>query len=331
MIDIEGLILTAPDIEKIKHPNTGGVILFTRNYQDTEQLIALINSIRTARNGPILVAVDQEGGRVQRFKQGFTRLPAAACYAQTPDRADTLAEAAGWLMAAELRAVGIDFSFAPVLDVDCGISEIIGDRSFAQNPQRAAQIALTFRRGMKTAGMSAVGKHFPGHGAVAADSHLDLPVDERDLTTIRNRDFLPFNLLIKDGLEGMMPAHVIYPKVDSKPAGFSSVWIQQILRDECGFKGAVFSDDLSMQAAATAGNYVERARLALLAGCDMILVCNNPQAAEQILEATPKTDNLRRTQRLLNMMGQPALNRSQLTASARWLQASELIGNITER
>lgn len=331
MIDIEGLILTAPDIEKIKHPNTGGVILFTRNYQDTEQLIALINSIRTARNGPILVAVDQEGGRVQRFKQGFTRLPAAACYAQTPDRADTLAEAAGWLMAAELRAVGIDFSFAPVLDVDCGISEIIGDRSFAQNPQRAAQIALAFRRGMKTAGMSAVGKHFPGHGAVAADSHLDLPVDERDLTTIRNRDFLPFNLLIQDGLEGMMPAHVIYPKVDSKPAGFSSVWIQQILRDECGFKGTVFSDDLSMQAAATAGNYVERARLALLAGCDMILVCNNPQAAEQILEATPKTDNLRRTQRLLNMMGQPALNRSQLTASARWLQASELIGNITER
>ncbi len=331
MIDVEGLTLTDTEIEKIKHPNTGAVILFARNYDTPEQVTELINSIRNARNGYILVAVDQEGGRVQRFHRGFTRLPPAASYAQNQQHCVDLAKSAGWLMAAELLAVGIDFSFAPVLDIDCGISEIIGDRSFSQDPETATQIATGFRAGMNNAGMPAVGKHFPGHGAVAVDSHHGLPVDDRELSVIREKDLHPFQVLIEQGLEGVMPAHVVYPKVDEKPAGFSSVWIKQILRNELGFNGAVFSDDLSMQGAAIAGGYIERARLALLAGCDMILVCNEPRAAEQVLDATPIASDPQRTRRLLNMRGNPQMMRNELMETAQWQRLSTLISSMTER
>lgn len=325
MIDVEGLTLTAHEQEKIHHPNTGAVILFSRNYESPEQLIALIDSIRNARKGPILIAVDQEGGRVQRFKHGFTRLPPAGCYRERPE----LAEAAGWLMASEMLSVGIDFSFAPVLDVDCGISEVIGDRSFSTDPQLAAQLAASFRKGMRSAGMSATGKHFPGHGAVAADSHMALPIDERELNGIRAKDLVPFKLLIEQGLEAVMPAHVVYPAVDELPAGFSEKWLQNILRRELYFNGAIFSDDLNMGGAAIAGDFSERAKLAQQAGCDMLLVCNNPKAAEQVLESVPIKSDPPRTQRLDAMRGKPRMTRTMLQASNQWQQISQQIAQIS--
>ncbi len=325
MLDVEGLTLTLHEQEKINHPNTGAVILFSRNYQNPEQLTGLINSIRAARDGDILIAVDQEGGRVQRFQNGFTRLPPASYYAHDPE----LAESAGWLMAAELLAVGVDFSFAPVLDIDCGVSQIIGDRSFSSNPEQATQLASLFRKGMNTAGMAAIGKHFPGHGAVALDSHLTLPIDTRNLDSIRAKDLLPFKQLIKEGLEGIMPAHVVYPNIDPDPAGFSSFWIQQILRQELNFNGAVFSDDLSMAGAASAGDFPERARRAQQAGCDMILVCNNPLAAEQVLEALPIIQNPVREQRLRKMQGKPTKSQN-LMNTGKWQQISNLINQLTQ-
>jgi beta-N-acetylhexosaminidase len=314
MIDIAGLTLTALDKEKIAHPNTGALILFSRNFENPEQIQALIKNIRKARSGEILIAVDQEGGRVQRFQNGFTRLPAAARYAEYPQ----LAESAGWLMAAELLAVGVDFSFAPVLDVDTGVSEIIGNRSFSSDCQQAAQLASAFRRGMRRAGMAATGKHFPGHGAVAMDSHLTLPIDERDLAAIRQQDLVPFQKLIAEGLEAIMPAHVVYPQVDELPAGFSKIWVQQILRQELGFTGTVFSDDLSMAGAAVMGDYLERARLADQAGCDMLLVCNNAAAAEQVLDSFKPQANPFRQQRLDAMRGCNAISRHDLYNSEQW-------------
>jgi beta-N-acetylhexosaminidase len=321
MLDVAGLSLTAHEKEVINHPNTGAVILFARNYQDPEQVSQLIDSIRKARNGQILIAVDQEGGRVQRFQNGFTRLPPACHYADTPE----LAETAGWLMAAELLAVGVDFSFAPVLDVDCGISDVIGNRSFSTDSKHATALASAFRKGMNSAGMAATGKHFPGHGAVAADSHLGLPVDNRDLETVLAKDLLPFKTLISEGLEAIMPAHVVYSNIDPNPAGFSRFWIQQILRGELGFKGVVFSDDLSMEGAASAGSYPDRAKLAQDAGCDMLLVCNNPSAAEQVLDALPITCDSQREQRLARMRGMPRLNREDLLQTRQWQQSSARI------
>ncbi len=323
MLDIAGLTLSQDEKEKLNHPNTGAVILFSRNYQNPEQVTELINSIRAARNGKLLIAVDQEGGRVQRFQQGFTRLPPAAYYAQAPE----LAEPAGWLMAAELLAVGVDFSFAPVLDIDCGVSEIIGNRSFSTEPALATRLSSSFRKGMNAAGMAATGKHFPGHGAVALDSHLTLPIDERDLDSIRAKDLAPFKQLIEEGLEGIMPAHVVYPNIDPNPAGFSPFWIQHILRQELNFNGTVFSDDLSMEGAASVGDFPQRARLAQLAGCDMILVCNNPAAAEQVLDALPVTQDPVRELRLNRMQGKPQMNREQLMHSEKWQHLSTLINH----
>lgn len=325
MIDLRGTSLLPEEREQLRHPATGGVILFSRNYESPEQLAGLNESIRAARPG-ILIAVDHEGGRVQRFRDGFTRLPPAASYAEhcgSDDSAllDAL-ESAGWLMAAELLAVGVDFSFAPVLDVDCGISAIIGDRSFSRDPANAGHFALSFANGMRKAGMAAVGKHFPGHGAVALDSHLALPEDPRSYAEIAAKDLLPFRQLIHAGLEGVMPAHVVYPAVDSRPAGFSAHWISKILRDDLGFDGAVFSDDLSMAGAAFAGDFTQRARLALQAGCDMVLVCNAPEAAAVVLEQLSDVMT-QRQDRLERMRGHFDLDRASLLESARWREAHE--------
>ena len=303
------------------------MILFARNYENPQQVTELIDSIRAVRSGPLLIAVDQEGGRVQRFQNGFTRLPPAASYARAPE----LAESAGWLMAAELLAIGVDFSFAPVLDIDCGVSQIIGDRSFSTDAELATQLSSSFRKGMKSAGMAATGKHFPGHGAIALDSHLTLPIDERDLESLRNIDLIPFKQLINEGLEAVMPAHVLYTQIDANPAGFSKFWIQTILREELNFKGVVFSDDLSMEGAAFAGDFPERAKRAQLAGCDMLLVCNNPAAAEQILEALPVTNDPVRTQRLMSMQGQKRLDRTELMNSSLWQKTAALIKQHRER
>lgn len=326
MLDVEGLTLAGHEKEKINHPNTGAVILFARNYENPQQITELISNIRAARQGDILIAVDQEGGRVQRFKNGFTRLPPASCYAEAPE----LAESAGWLMATELLSVGVDFSFAPVLDIDCGVSQIIGDRSFSTDPLLATKLAGLFRKGMNAAGMAATGKHFPGHGAVALDSHLTLPIDNRSIETLRAKDFLPFKQLINEGLEGIMPAHVLYPNIDSNPAGFSSFWIQEILRKELNFNGTVFSDDLSMAGAAFAGDFIERAKLAQQAGCDMLLVCNNPLAAEQVLEALPITEDLIREHRLKRMQGKPNTTNAFID-SEKWQQTSILINQLIEK
>lgn len=325
MIDVEGLTLTATEKARINHPNTGAIILFSRNFHDPEQVSKLIAEIRLARNGEILIAVDQEGGRVQRFQQGFTRLPPAVCYSAHPE----LAESAGWLMASELLAVGVDFSFAPVLDVDCGVSEIIGNRSFSQNAESAARLAGHFRKGMKSAGMAATGKHFPGHGAVALDSHLTLPVDDRDFDAIQHKDLIPFKQLIDDGLEAIMPAHVVYEKIDPNPAGFSHFWLQTVLRQQLGFNGVIFSDDLSMEGAACVGDFPERARQAQQAGCDMVLVCNNPTAAEQVLDSLPVCPNARREQRLLTMRGHFGLNKPALESTEKWQSISQQITRLT--
>lgn len=329
MLDLEGVCLNAAERDRLRHPNTGGVILFSRNYQAPEQVAELIAEIRLTADKPLLIAVDQEGGRVQRFRQGFTLLPPAAHYAfciqQDWREAAQRAESAGWLMAMELRSVGVDFSFAPVLDVDCGLSEIIGDRSFGKDPALVCELALAFMGGMKRAGMAAVGKHFPGHGGVAPDSHVTLPEDKRHFAQLAQRDLLPFRRLIEAGLEAIMPAHVVYKRVDDKPAGFSPYWLKEILRGALGFKGAIFSDDLSMAGAAWAGDFVQRAQRSLAAGCDMVLICGAPDAADRVLDKLPVVDDPLRQERLLAMRGRFPVEREELMADRDWRTAREAL------
>ncbi len=287
MLDIEGVELNLDDIRRLQHPLVGGVILFTRNYASPAQLKALTAAIHAVRQPPLLIAVDHEGGRVQRFREGFTRIPAmrelGRVWDQNPKRARQLAELAGWVLAAELRAHGVDFSFTPVLDIDFGVSSVIGDRAFHKNTRAIAELAQSLMIGLKHGGMAAVGKHFPGHGFVAADSHVDIPVDERGFTEIEHLDVVPFRRLIEAGMQAVMPAHVIYPKVDEHPAGFSRIWLQQVLRRHLGFNGVIFSDDLAMEGAVVAGDVTERAMAALNAGCDMVLLCNRPDLADELL------------------------------------------------
>lgn len=287
MFDIEGLTLSDEDKAMLAEPELGGLILFARNYESVEQVSELIRSIRAIKP-QCLIAVDHEGGRVQRFKTSFTHLPAMAklgtLYESQPDAAIKLSRECGWLMAAELRCVDVDFSFAPVLDRDYGISAVIGDRSFSSNPEIIIRLAQAFTEGMREAGMSATGKHFPGHGGVAADSHIDIPVDSRDAMQLFEQDMAIFSVLIEAGLEAIMPAHVIYSAVDPQPAGFSSYWLHDVLRQKLGFDGVIFSDDLSMEGATTAGSFVQRAEAALSAGCDMVLVCNHRNGAKEVLD-----------------------------------------------
>ena len=288
MLDIEGTELNENDIRRLQHPLVGGIILFARNYQSPEQLKALTTAIHQVRQPPLLIAVDHEGGRVQRFREGFTRIPPmrelGKVWDHNPRKARQLAEEAGWILAAELRAHGVDFSFTPVLDIDYGNSGVIGDRAFHRNTQAIAELANSLMHGLRKGGMAAVGKHFPGHGFVAADSHVAIPVDEREFDRIAEEDLQPFRRMIDDGLAAIMPAHVIYPQVDDKPAGFSERWLQKVLRQRLGFNGVVFSDDLSMEGAVVAGNVTQRALAALNAGCDMVLLCNRPDLADELLQ-----------------------------------------------
>jgi beta-N-acetylhexosaminidase len=333
MLDLRGQALSPEEKERLRHPATGGVILFSRNYASPDQVADLVSSIRALRSG-LLIAVDHEGGRVQRFRDGFTKLPPAAAYAKgfrgASDASLDWTENGGWLMAMELRAMDIDFSFAPVLDVDCGVSEIIGDRAFSRDAATVAQLASAFARGMRRAGMAAVGKHFPGHGGVALDSHLSLPVDRRSLAELVQKDLLPFRALIKEGLEGIMPAHIVYPEVDDQPAGFSAYWIRDVLRAQMGFAGVVFSDDLSMAAAECAGDYGGRARRALAAGCDMILVCNNPDAQDRVLDASLSAVDAASQSRLIAMRGGFTVDRQTLLASREWRVVSERFRSIID-
>jgi beta-N-acetylhexosaminidase len=332
MLDIEGLTLSAIERERLQHPLTGGVILFSRNYQSPEQVEALTREIHALRTPQLLIAVDHEGGRVQRFRNGFTGLPAirhlGGIYDENSKRAKRLAETSGWLMATELRAVGVDFSFAPVLDLDRGISQVIGDRAFHSRPEAVADLAHAYLRGMHHAGMAATGKHFPGHGCVAADSHVAMPVDERELVDILAEDIVPFERMIHFGLEAIMPAHVIFPRVDAQPAGFSRVWLQQILRKQLGFQGVIFSDDLSMEGAKGAGDVVTRARAALSAGCDMVLVCNDPAAADQVLDGLGQHDDPASQLRLVRMHGRENPTRAQLAQDHAYRDAVRAVTAI---
>ncbi|MCH8544748.1 MAG: beta-N-acetylhexosaminidase [Alcanivorax sp.] len=285
MLDIAGTSLDDTDRTLLANPLVGGLILFARNIRDRAQLCALTAEIRALRPD-MLIAVDQEGGRVQRFRDGFVRLPPMAALGKRYDEDAEQALADSWLlgrlMAEEVLACDVDISFAPVLDIDHGRSDIMGDRCFYHDAEGVTALAGAFVAGMQDAGMAATGKHFPGHGYAEADSHLALPVDERDMAALRGQDLIPFARLAQQ-LTGIMPAHIVYDAVDPLPAGFSRLWLQQVLRAELGFNGVIFSDDLSMAGAAMAGGYPERARAALEAGCDMVLVCNDRPGALQVI------------------------------------------------
>lgn len=336
MLDVAGIELDAEDRKRLMHPLTGGVILFSRNYAGPEQLAQLTGAIHALRSPPLIIAVDHEGGPVQRFRDGFTVIPPMRELGQAwdanPQHARQLAHEVGFVLAAELRAHGVDLSLAPVLDVDHGASSVIGNRAFHSDPRAIAELARALVQGFKQAGMSGVGKHFPGHGHVRADSHLEVPVDERSYAEIEAADLVPFRRLIDVGLGGIMPAHVIFPEVDSRPAGFSPVWLKQVLRGTLGFDGVVFSDDLSMEAAGVAGGVTERAQAALAAGCDMVLVCNDPQAVEELYRGFSYAMPAVSLARLARVHGRAhAENLVKLREDARYAQALHAMAGIGAR
>ena len=332
MVDIAGTELTSEDARLLSHPLVGSVILFTRNYRDVAQLTSLTAAIRALRSPALLIAVDHEGGRVQRFREGFTRLPAARLlgrrYAQDRREALSLAQSVGWLMASELRAVGVDFSFAPCVDLDYGVSEIIGDRAFHKDPDVVAALGVAYMSGMREAGMAGVAKHFPGHGAVIADSHVALPVDRRKFVDLE-ADIRPYRLLVENNLAAVMGAHVVFPAVDPTPASLSKHWITGVLRRELGFHGCVFADDLSMAGAAAFGGVVERAELAFAAGCDVLPICNDRQAVQSVLEhfglmAATAASQARMVR--MRARGEPPTN---LTSDIQWQQTVANIASLS--
>jgi len=329
MLDVESTSLNSEDREVLAHPLVGGVILFARNYESPQQVKSLIKEIHSLRKTPLLIAVDQEGGRVQRFRDGFTRLPPVAdlgiVYDKDKKRARQLAEQTGWINAAELREVGVDLSFAPVLDLDYSVSGVIGDRAFHRRPEAVADLAHSYMHGMEQAGMSAVGKHFPGHGAIAADSHETISIDERCYEDIRNEDMLAFERMIHFGMPAIMIAHIIYTQCHDQPAGFSGYWLKDVLRGELDFQGAIFSDDLSMQGAKGIGNIVDRADACMQAGCDMFLVCNDRNAAVQVLDGLKPEVNPVSNSRLLRLQGRDVIDTESLRETPQWHQAAKAV------
>ena len=338
LIDLKDQTLHQEEVERLEHPLVAGLILFTRNFYDREQIQALIKDIRRRVKKPLLITVDQEGGRVQRFREGFTKLPAMQAFAtliREPAQQLAAAKEAGWQMAAEMAALDIDLSFAPVLDLghQC---KAIGDRSFCDDAESAVSLATAFIDGMHAAGMASTGKHFPGHGQVLADSHLETPFDNRPRAVIFERDIQPFRQLIaQNKLDAVMPAHVIYTDCDDQPASGSKYWLQDVLRQKLGFKGAIFSDDLGMKGAGFMGDFVARSEKALNAGCDLLLLCNEPDGVVQVLDKL-KLNETRphfeaRRQRLNSLFKKKSFNWNELTQTERWLENAKKLTALQER
>lgn len=328
MIDLKGTRIEPEERDMLRHPLVGSVILFTRNYEDPAQLTDLVTDIHAVRSPRLIVGVDHEGGRVQRFRTGFSRLPPLRRIGQQYDldarSGIELARQMGWLMAAELRAVGVDLSLAPCVDLDYGVSEIIGDRAFHSRPDAVGQLAAAYIHGMRNAGMTATAKHFPGHGAVVADSHLALPVDRRSLEDM-SEDLAPYRRLIANSLPAVVVAHVLFPAVDDVPASVSSRWIRGVLRGDLRFQGAVFSDDLSMAGAAAAGDIITRAERALAAGCDVLPVCNNPAAVVTLLDKLKIDPEPASQLRVVRMRGREGMPREELLASNEWRSSQDAL------
>ena len=332
--DVEGLRLNEMDRKRLVHPQLGGVILFARHYESVTQLCALTAEIRALRGNDFIIAVDHEGGRVQRFRDGFSAIPPMRALGTLWDRDEDAALKAardcGYVLASELRACGVNLSFTPVLDLDYGASGVIGDRAFHRNPHIVAALAAALQRGLAEGGLASCGKHFPGHGYIRADSHHEVPIDERDFAAIEADDMLPYKQLIAAGLSSVMPAHVIYPKVDALPAGFSRKWIRDILRGGYRFEGVVFSDDLSMEGASVAGGYDARGVAALDAGCDMVLVCNDPSNADVVLAglASRGTAPVAAARLAHLRKAAPAASRAQLAALPRYQAACATVKTL---
>ncbi|MDH3001134.1 beta-N-acetylhexosaminidase [Chelonobacter oris] len=334
LIDVQSYELTTEEVELLQHPLVAGVILFSRNFHDRRQLQALIRSLRQRVSKPLLITVDQEGGRVQRFRDGFSRLPAMQAFAALetdPLKQQQLAQDAGWLMAAEMVALDIDLSFAPVLDLGHQ-SKAIGDRSFSDEVRSVCRLAEAFIDGMAQMGMAATGKHFPGHGHVIADSHLETPIDDRPQEIIFQQDIQPFAHLIHAGkLQAVMPAHVIYRQCDSRPASGSAYWLQQVLRRQLNFEGAIFSDDLGMKGAGVMGDFVERCQASLQAGCDLLLLCNERDGVIQVLDKLQHQATEQSQVRLTRLFKRKTLDWRALQATSRWLESNRTLDYLQQR
>lgn len=331
LIDLAGQELTIEEKELLEHPLVSGLILFTRNFHNREQVQALITSVRKGIKKPLLITIDQEGGRVQRFREGFTQLPAMQSFQMLLPNLlsqQQYAKEAGWLMAAEMFALDIDLSFAPVLDLGFE-SKAIGDRSFGENPTQMLPIAEAFIDGMREMGMATTGKHFPGHGHVLADSHLETPFDSRAKETIFNHDIQPFKkLILKGKLSAIMPAHVIYTDCDNQPASGSEYWLKTVLRQQLNFNGIIFSDDLGMKGAGFMGNYVERSEKALKAGCDLLLLCNEPEGVVQVLDNLTYQPTELQKQSYLHLMKRKQISWRELEKSVRWQRAHQTLSAL---
>ncbi|MBS0289460.1 MAG: beta-N-acetylhexosaminidase [Proteobacteria bacterium] len=333
ILDIEGLTLTPEEEEIVLHPQVGGVIFFSRNYESPEQIWQLSSRLKALRSDLVL-CVDQEGGRVQRFKKGCTLLPKLKVLGELFDanvyplaKVQEISEKLGYLMALEVRSLGVDLSFAPVLDLDLGLSEVMKDRCIHQDPKIVSLLAISYIKGMGKAGMRATGKHFPGHGAVTLDSHFALPQDPRSMLQIQ-KDMLPFKTLIEFGISAIMPAHIVFPQIDPFPVGFSAYWLQAILRQKLGFKHTIISDDLSMEGAKGIGSYGQRTNQALEAGCDFVLICNNRQGAIEALQSVNHKHPLSQKRRSnLLAQGEP-LPWQTLTKTAQWQEAHDILRTL---
>ncbi|GAB6070203.1 beta-N-acetylhexosaminidase [Thiomicrorhabdus hydrogeniphila] len=334
MVDIEGTVLQSHEIDRLMDPLVAGVILFSRNFESAEQLTQLTHEIHNLRHPKLLIGVDHEGGRVQRFRHGFTHIPPMRAlgelYEKDQKHSFEVAEKIGWLLAAELLSVGVDFSFAPVLDLDYGGSKVIGDRAFHANPIVVGTLAMHVMNGMHKAGMASVAKHFPGHGYIEADTHLEVAIDKRPFAEIQRHDIQPFLRMIENSVDAVMPAHVMYSQVDKTPAGFSEYWLKEVLRKQCHFEGAIISDDMSMKAATEYGTAAERVNKALHAGCDLVLVCNDPAAADEVLSKVHWHSDTLSHARLIRLHAHCKFEYAKLQYDPLWQAAVAVVNKINQ-